>query len=951
MSQLGSQLEVILSKLERPIHAILISSANAHQQVDHSQRQGVIESLTLLQQTFATGQNSPPIQWCVRLLATLPLPNQRFADYKELIDYRLADPLVNSLVQLLVVSVKSTYVQPSHLGPQQSQAAIFIESVYNVPPLRWLLYSVLLLTSETSLVHLHIYAAERLFESGNVVLDNAQGLASVETAAKHPVLARILEFLGFFAKVSLENVVTSLCQLFFGHYLDGIINAGKGMDKDSYKRKILAYLISVFHMFPNLLNVCFPKFTALLKDASIFPAILIETVTRFSLFKTSANLVKPVSECSTTWLEFLLKTNLSAQAAELCNLVLILDTVCLESWTSETAVAAVFEQGVVESARILCQVQSYNFVMRVLDWLQDAFLMSAREASAVVPLMASFNGRIEDICARLIQRCEFQQQRISKMSGGPGATGGGSVNRSIGPITHLLLLVELCGLSFGKQACVDAFAKIVAQCPGPRSVIPLDTVPETQDEIGELHSVFIVGYLRIGWGNRDGLQSTYRLGIETVVESHSDATALSNLWCLMQVDENAHFHADTELTTKYTKEAPPSNRLLALTLLQEVLPSVIEANSFNTLMLTDSLVDAYFATLSQYLQKVADPKTVTVDASTLDDFNNRILVLVSLLAAAATSNAVIQSGIAEGVVSRAAVFSLVEPVIEDVKMGEPAAQPEKNGGLKPEQGQKRNHGGMVIASTTARILDSLKSGTDVAADSGSMFLEKKALALNGTGKIHRKVVEKRVDLELWFQYFQKYISFLLQACADCKDEKAVRICFAERLGNYLELRPNDSPPFVSPYLALRMSDQDVISKVKASPILWEFMSAAAKDETAFLLVQDVLRSFCAHLQMVWNRPVTRGTPSFREAVLNSERVVMVICEATKNTYQVQKCVSLFEYIQASDAGLLMGAFYDALTDTRVSKQEWGLRLQVLMKQVVRRNVGELPVDVSVVFLG
>ncbi|KAJ3261900.1 hypothetical protein HDU77_000638, partial [Chytriomyces hyalinus] len=850
--QVGSQLDEILGKLERPIHAILISSTttNAHHQVDHSQRQGVIESLNLLQQTFATGQNSPPIQvttpWLnpcliasllIELVVFYSFSDQRFADYKELIDYRLADPLVNSLVQLLVVSVKSTYVQPSHLGPQQSQAAIFIESVYNVPPLRWLLYSVLLLTSESSLVHLHIHAAERLFESGNVVLDNAQGLASVEAAAKNPVLARILEFLGFFAKVSLENVVNSLCQLFFGHYLDGIINAGKGMDKDSYKRKILAYLISVFHIFPNLLNVCFPKFTALLKDASIFQAILIETVTRFSLFKTSANVVKPVSECATTWLESLLKTNLSAQAAEICNLVLILDTMCLESWTSETAVAAVFEQGVVESARSLCQVQSYNFVMRVLDW--DAFLMSAREASAVVPLMASFNGRIEDICARLIQRCELQQQRISKMSGGPGATSGGSVGRSIGPITHLLLLVELCGLSFGKQACVDAFAKIVSQCPGPRSVIPLDTVPETQDEIGELHSVYIVGYLRIGWGNRDGLQSTYRLGIETVVESHSDATALSNLWCLMQVDENAHFHADSESTTKcilsnhwktllllsQTKEATPSNRLLALTLLQEVLPSVIEANGFNTLMLTDSLVDAYFATVRQYLQKVADQRNTVMDASTLDDFNNRILALVSLLAVAASSNVTIRSGIAHAVVSSAAAFSLVEPVLDDEKMGEPAVQPE-NGGLKTEQGQKRNHGGMVIASVG--ILDSLKSGTDAAMDSGSLFLEKKALGLNGTGKIQRKLVEKRVEVDLWFPYFQKYISFLLQACADCQDEKAVRICFAERLGNYLELRPNDSPPFVSPYLALRMSDQDIISKFKASPILWEFMSAASK---------------------------------------------------------------------------------------------------------------------------
>ncbi|KAI8833291.1 hypothetical protein BJ741DRAFT_275338 [Chytriomyces cf. hyalinus JEL632] len=546
------------------------------------------------------------------------------------------------------------------------------------------------------------------------------------------------------------------------------------MDKDSYKRKILAYLISIFHIFPNLLNVCFPKFTALLKDASIFQAILIETVTRFSLFKTSANLVKPVSECATTWLESLLKTNLSAQAAEICNVVLILDTVCLESWTSETAVAAVFEQGVVESARSLCQVQSYNFVMRVLDWLQDAFLMSAREASAVVPLMASFNGRIEDICARLIQRCELQQQRISKMSGGPGAASGGSVGRSIGPITHLLLLVELCGLSFGKQACVDAFAKIVSQCPGPRSVIPLDTVPETQDEIGELHSVYIVGYLRIGWGNRDGLQR-----IETVVEGHSDATALSNLWCLMQVDENAHFHADSESTTKcivsnhwktllslsQTKGAIPSNRLLALTLLQEVLPSVIEASGFNTLMLTDLLVDAYFATVSQYLQKVADQRNTVMDASTLDDFNNCILALVSLLAAAASSNVTIRSGIAHAVVSSAAAFSLVEPVLDDEKMGEPTSQSE-NGGLKTEQGQKRNHGGMVIAS--AGILDSLKSGTDPAMASESLFLEKKALGLNGTGKIQRKFVEKRVDVDLWFPYFQKYISFLLQACADCQ---------------------------------------------------------------------------------------------------------------------------------------------------------------------------------------
>ncbi|KAI8833823.1 hypothetical protein BJ741DRAFT_666300 [Chytriomyces cf. hyalinus JEL632] len=242
------------------------------------------------------------------------------------------------------------------------------------------------------------------------------------------------------------------------------------------------------------------------------------------------------------------------------------------------------------------------------------------------------------------------------------------------------------------------------------------------------------------------------LGIETVVESHPDATALSNLWCLMQVDENAHFQVD--------------------------------------------------------YNKVADPKTAMMDASTLDDFNNRILALATLLT---------------------------------------------------EQGQTRNHGGMAVAS--AGILDSLKSGTDAAVDSGSLFLEKKALGLNGSGKIQRKVVEKRVTVDLWFPYFQSIYRFC------CKHAPIVK---------------------------------DVISKFKASPILWEIMSAVSKD----------------HEKLVPSTKMHVAVP-----------------------------------IYASDAGLFMGAFYDALTDSRISKQEWGLRLEVLMKQVVRRNAGELPVDVNVMFLG
>ncbi|KAI8833861.1 hypothetical protein BJ741DRAFT_255235 [Chytriomyces cf. hyalinus JEL632] len=234
--QVGSQLDEIFGKLERPIHANYHHAppSQINKWTTLNDR-ALSKSLNLLQQTFATGQNSPScptgtfrnsgqeqqnnlisrpafrrLQRAYRLSpgrstrSTASFSCSLFLSNQHMFSRVIWDH--SKTTPQFFIELRAREILLQKFSKEEIHVFSFCQSVHNVPPLRWLLYSVLLLTSKTSLVHLHIHAAERHFESGNVrVRGCSRGVVRLwKLLRKIAVLARRFFFFffcqGFFWK-------------------------------------------------------------------------------------------------------------------------------------------------------------------------------------------------------------------------------------------------------------------------------------------------------------------------------------------------------------------------------------------------------------------------------------------------------------------------------------------------------------------------------------------------------------------------------------------------------------------------------------------------------------------------------------------------------------------------------------------------------------------------------
>ncbi|KAI8621166.1 hypothetical protein BC830DRAFT_1095529 [Chytriomyces sp. MP71] len=935
MNQIVEEYVNIFSQLEAGLYPVLAGTNQTQTQFASASAQTQLQSLDVLRQTYANQTRNqgaaeafkrhPVLPWCVKLLGWLPNPAQPFASYQDLIKFRLTNPFVHSLVQFIVLAITT----PTPAGVGLSQASLFVQSVYNTAPLRWLLFCVVSMTPDVSLPALHVFTAERLFEAGNPLLDNPADASSVS----NPAMSRVVEYVGFFASMSMDTLAQSVSNLAQNHYLDGVSNAGKVAEKDPSRRKVLAYIFTMMFISPQLFVAMLARTLPQLSGPAILRISIAETSNRYSLYKNTA----AVAESATGWIEILIKRNATLLAPEeLCNIFLLLDRLVVDCSSGlESADTPI------EAVRAVVRRQGHLLQLRMVDMLQDAFLLSESQSSPSTPLMTSFQPRVAEICNQLLSR--VQTYNAALRDGGPTHTNAAALARNP-PHEHLVFLLELCGLSFGRQACVEILLQVMVGCvcAGPWVAVPLDTVALTQAELGELNCAYLVGTLRLAWGQREPLRDCYRLALEAVIKVLPNETAVANLLALAVVDEDLVLHVDTSSMTKtilsnqwqafialtLNSQLDADIRLTSIHIMYHTIAMAVSATNTLTLRLPESLVDVYFALVTETL--LMHRAGVPVDSGMA-----RVHALARVVATFVGAGGVAAfKEVADILMRRCCTFELVDPELaktQRLQEGSPVAV----------HIETVPAAAMEVVPTTG-ILETLRNGgSDNARSVGAGMefglIEKKSLVRADSGRKVRKQ-EGLVDPSEWNSFFAYQIMFLVDSCVGASSSSS-RLILAERLSAVLSLRPTDAPPIALPYLAQSASDHEVHAKLNKTPILWEIMSVVAKDMEAFRIVRDVIRILCNHLISFWSRPVSRTSKSFAAELQNTKRVLNLITDACSfTTPRARDAYLLLPHITASDVVVLVRAFYDALTDTGFPWVDRTARLDGLLKRVARRNL-------------
>ncbi|KAJ3070990.1 hypothetical protein HDU98_005952 [Podochytrium sp. JEL0797] len=948
------------------------------------------------------GASTGIVMWCIDLLAALPVPPIPFRSYEELITFRRSDQLVESLITLLVTAVRNP--QPLPTNPPSTNAELFINTIYDLAVLRWLMFAVISATPEISLVPLFLYSSERLYEFGNPVFESVRDRRPINMTQAHTSRAdEYLRVMG--STVSHDLISDSLCDLFINHYADGIVSEANGVEK-----------------------ALGPKFVTRLQSSrvSLYKLSILETLLKYSQFKTFPSRVdKSVSEFCVSSLEGLLQTHMALLNPALCDIFCGLEQIHFEACGGgkggETGwfAGGLVTMGMVETARGVCKTESDGLLMRVIDRIQDWFLQREKDSSSSTDLITSFTPQLDHLCSLLSNRCEHEQLLKGSFPTNP--------NNSTKAINnHLLLLLELCGLGLGKQKAAEIFIHLIQTCARPVLSVPLDPIALSQADIGELNTVYVVGSLRLAWKSRDGVAGAYKLALEGIMKTVPDAKTVLNLWYLVMVNDERVLHTDREQTTKALLAShwkrlldlttDPSvtspTRIVLLQTIQELIPTIntLLAIQPMTSLLAPSLLSIYFSivtdTISSLLvarQRQKDPTLAAPATTDTISINDQISSLHELSRAIGKSSvgAARFEGTLDLLLSNMMQFQVLAPSTDAAVVALEKELLPLSLAATPPLVVGKSSGSTTPMSVDAEasgefsFLDRLKVGSgglggmagaegeEKEEAGGILFIEKKEFEKHNLDVLMelRRKRRRVVDASEWSSDFETFTSYLINCCVDSQDSlQPTLICLAERLHHALGLRPFDSIATALPFLEQSASDKSVVAKFKTYKVLWEAMMLIAQDSTAFAIVKEVIRIHCAHLVTFWSRnstvPHRRAGKDFSIELESTERLIRLIALVTRLGSQATDCTLLLPFIKSKDVSDLVTLFWDisdtlsangvivngkmvvvpeneSAMDTGEVEGKKGVlldRLKDTVGGIVKRNVVEIGAELAVLFL-
>ncbi|KAI9352073.1 hypothetical protein BDR26DRAFT_850301 [Obelidium mucronatum] len=903
----------------------------------------------------------------------------------------MADTIVFALVQLLIVAIKRPERFVLQPGKEPvANATTFISVVHDLAPLRWLLFAVLSLTADVSLIHLHNYYTERLNESGNPIFENLRDLAPLITS--HPILARINECLNFLGATTSDHLADSLKDFFFNTYASSIVKVTSGIRIGDQPRMALAYLLTSFHLSPQTLSKVVQKFRTHLKENSSVPLykiILLETLTCYSQYKSyPIPSMRSLVEVGMASLDALLKTNAALLSPVLCDLFLILEEFHSEASAPATPVEVGWIAGGlvkivnVENSKQLLSAQSSLLLMRMIDLIQDWYLKREKEgATATISpnadFMASFSNQIKTLVSLVSTRCDQHHGRKllspQQATAATPAIRGNSSGTSV--ITHLVLLLELMGLSMGKQAAVDIFSILIKTCKGPILSVPLDPMPLSQGDIGDVHSVHVIGSLRLAWKQKEVLSDAYRKALEGIFSTAMESgggelspVTVSNLWHMVLVKDEQCLHMERDGTTsailaRYWKElllfsipkttqqmTSKSNSTILLHTLQETIPIIAAQNQPTASSFLPTLIQTYFHVLKEYLTLLCSTKHASMNISgdvvgkRINDLSLYMYSLSDVIARTGVVFSLVYGGMGwslrglfDMIVTETIGFELFLDLAGNrggasqisshngVKSGDmtPVAPMEETTCFREKlRGPTATAG---VASNAAIAGGMARGSMVVEEEPGIVFVEKKAFAKQNSDvmmKLKAKT-QSAIESSEWTSSFQGLVTSLISNCVESQGSPAHALLYlAETVQTALQLRPFDSAPTVLPYLAQSTSDNRVLTLFKTHKILWDLLMLIAEDRNAYIILKEVVRVHCLHLLTFWKRnsSVSNANASKQKSIAieleTTSRLIHLISKAHELGSRGSDCVLLLPLIEHKDIVLLVEAFWN------VAISEW-----------------------------
>ncbi|KAJ3138750.1 hypothetical protein HK100_012422 [Physocladia obscura] len=569
-----------------------------------------------------------------------------------MITFRLTDPIVRILVDLIILSLKHPSQQTSGLS------SVFIQAVYNIAKLRWLLYCVIENSSDICLPQMHMYSIERVFEVGSFVFSPGVSPGVITAQNQTEATQRILEYTGYFLANRRDQYIDRLNFQILSCFWHGVMEKTKTVSAifsihiwmvffmlekilklhrvfpEPAKTKILAYLMTIMHLSPQLVPATTPKIIAALKS-SISQIVSLEEKYQYSQFRIpnsqQQTSISPKS-ISTVFTKFFIdylssETGLLVSTPVLFDFVVLAETIYHDSFVNGNgADSAAWKRMREGSGMILSKIVSAQM--------------------PTISLINSFAPQIAFLCSLLVKRSEVVSQQILKndYSGQPEIESN-----------YLIYILEFCGLCLGKTVAVDIFMRIIQSCNWPVVAVPLDSIPVTDGHLGEWNSVYLCGSLRLAWKRQEELSDAYRIALETILTNllhqqlsqnappnttaASTTITITNLYYLATHPDSRLLHMVPESRTSYllstnwkiilalavsTAPSAPSPASQATLLRLLASPGLMDAAAVSTVpdsaaILSSNLVAAFFSCVRFAIRKSREYRPMGGGGSNCED--------------------------------------------------------------------------------------------------------------------------------------------------------------------------------------------------------------------------------------------------------------------------------------------------------------------------------------------
>ncbi|KAI9366799.1 hypothetical protein DFJ73DRAFT_805624 [Zopfochytrium polystomum] len=227
------------------------------------------------------------LKWCLEFLLQLAVPSKPFESYAELIAYRLSSQLVKSLVSLIIQSMNVDDQMSCQMVKVTDEA---LQTTYEHPKLRWLLFHVMSVTYQHNLVSFHVFL---IAEMQGMLAESADQAELVPAEGSIRLLNELSHFLSVcIPKEFVESVIYILSM-----YIETLQKMGDGSpDPTGICQFAIAYTLNILivptAVREDLVRAIFEK----LSVADFGRLVTLERQLQFSYYRTPHSTHQPLCD-------------------------------------------------------------------------------------------------------------------------------------------------------------------------------------------------------------------------------------------------------------------------------------------------------------------------------------------------------------------------------------------------------------------------------------------------------------------------------------------------------------------------------------------------------------------------------------------------------------------------------------------------------------------------------